>query len=186
MKFCSNCGIGVELRIPIGDDRSRFVCPSCHTIHYQNPRVVVGCLPVYGDRVLLCRRAIEPRREFWTLPAGFMENGESTLQGALRETWEEARARVDAPSLYRIFDLPHINQIYMFYRGELVDGAHASGPESLETALFEEADIPWQELAFPVVMEALREFFADRQSGQFPVRASELDPSWQHWWRRQP
>jgi ADP-ribose pyrophosphatase YjhB (NUDIX family) len=187
MKYCSNCGNAVELRIPTGDDRNRFVCARCETIHYQNPRLVVGCLPVHGERILLCRRAIEPRKHFWTLPAGFMENGETTQDGAQRETWEEARARLANVNLYRIFDLPHINQVYMFYRGELIDGAHGVGPESLETGLFEERDIPWDQLAFPVVMETLREFFADRSGGGvYPVRASGLDPHWHEWWKRQP
>jgi ADP-ribose pyrophosphatase YjhB (NUDIX family) len=184
MKFCSHCGHPVELRIPAGDDRQRYVCGHCHTIHYQNPRLIVGSLPVYGERVLLCRRAIEPRKDFWTLPAGFMENGETTLQGALRETWEEARARIDHEALYRVFDLPHINQVYMFYRGELVAGEFGIGPESSAVALFHEHEIPWQELAFPVVVETLREFFADRQNGSYPVRASGIDPSWRGWLQR--
>jgi len=185
MKFCSHCGGPVELRIPAGDDRNRFICASCDTIHYQNPRLIVGSLPVYGERILLCRRAIEPRKGFWTLPAGFMENGETTLAGAQRETWEEAQARLvdSSATLYRIFDLPEISQVYMFFRGELADGAYGVGPESLESALFEEDDIPWSELAFPVVMETLREFFDDRRQGHFPVRASGLDPERYAWWR---
>jgi ADP-ribose pyrophosphatase YjhB (NUDIX family) len=185
MKYCSNCGNPVELRIPAGDDRNRFVCARCETIHYQNPRLIVGCLVTHGERVLLCRRAIEPRKNFWTLPAGFMENGETTLAGAQRETWEEARARVVNATLYRVFDLPHISQVYMFYRGELADGVYGVGPESLASDLFEERDIPWDQLAFPVVMETLREYLADRRSGQFPVRASGLDPRWHEWWRGQ-
>lgn len=184
MKFCSQCGFSVELRIPPGDDRQRYVCVQCSTIHYQNPRLIVGCLPVCGERVLLCRRAIEPRKGFWTLPAGFMENGERTVDGALRETWEEARARVEGVALYRVFDLPHINQVYMFYRGELLNGEFGVGPESLEAALFLEHEIPWRELAFPVVVETLREFFADRQQGAYPVRVSGLDPSWGGWLQR--
>lgn len=185
MKFCSHCGYPVELRIPVGDDRQRHVCGQCNAIHYQNPRLIVGSLPVHGERVLLCRRAIEPRRDYWTLPAGFMENGESTLQGAQRETWEEARAKISDATLYRVFDLPHINQVYMFYRGELIDGAYGIGPESLEVELFHEHEIPWQQLAFPVVVETLREFFADRGRGDgYPVRASGIDPSWRGWFQR--
>lgn len=183
MRFCSHCGQPVELRIPDGDDRYRHVCTHCTTIHYQNPRVVVGCLPVSGDRVLLCRRAISPRHGFWTLPAGFLENGETTQQGAERETWEEARAKVANAELYRVFDLPHIDQIYMFYRADLLDEGYGAGPESLEVELFREADIPWQELAFPVVFESLREFFDDRRSGMFPVRASGLATDWRNWLR---
>lgn len=175
MKFCTSCGSAVALKIPEGDDRERFVCTSCQLIHYTNPRVIVGCVPVYEGRVLLCRRAIEPRRNYWTLPAGFMENGETTPQGAARETWEEARARVSNLELYRVFDVPYISQIYMFYRCELDDGVFGVGPESLETALYTEEEIPWDEIAFPVVHETLREFFADVEKGHFPVRVSAIE-----------
>lgn len=186
MRFCSQCGQPVERRIPDGDDRPRYVCTGCQTIHYQNPRVVVGCLPVSGERILLCRRAIEPRSGYWTLPAGFLENGETTLAGAQRETWEEACAQIDNPTLYRIFDLPHINQVYMFYRGDLRADAFAPGIESTEVALFEERDIPWSQLSFPVVVETLREFLADRISGDYPVRVSGLGPDWHEWLRPDP
>ena len=184
MKFCSSCGQPVELRVPDGDDRDRHVCINCGTIHYQNPRIIVGMLVTHGDRVLLCRRAIEPRSGFWTLPAGFMENGETTVQGAHRETWEEAQARVANEVFYRVFDLPHINQVYMFYRGELLNGEYGVGPESTEVALFHEHEIPWHELAFPVVQETLREFFEDRRGGHFPVRVSLIDRSWNGWFSR--
>ncbi|MDB6061193.1 MAG: hydrolase [Verrucomicrobiaceae bacterium] len=183
MRFCNQCGHLVEQLIPAGDDRMRYVCTQCHTIHYQNPRMIVGCLPVSGDRVLLCRRAISPRHGFWTLPAGFLENGETTQQGAERETWEEAHAKVANSTLYRVFDLPHIDQIYMFYRADLVGESYGPGTESLEVELFREEDIPWQELAFPVVFEALREFFDDRRSGNYPVRASGLPDNWNNWLR---
>lgn len=159
MKFCSDCGQKVGLAIPQGDDRQRFVCVSCETIHYQNPRLIVGCLPVYQGKVLLCKRAIEPRKNYWTLPAGFMENGESTAAGAARETWEEATAKVEGLSLYRVFDLPYIHQVYMFYRCDLVDGQFAPGLESLECALCDEHEIPWDDIAFPVVRDTLRSFF---------------------------
>lgn len=178
MKFCSECGHPVSQRVPEGDDRLRFICDHCQTIHYQNPQIVVGCLPVYGRQVLLCRRAIEPRRGYWTLPAGFMENGETTLEGACRETWEEARARVENEVLYRLFDLPQINQVYMFYRAEMPAAEFAPGSESLEVRLFEEAEIPWDELAFPVVVQALKDFFADRATGQYKVRVSGVKPVW--------
>ena len=161
IKFCTSCGAEVGLRIPEGDDRQRFVCVSCETIHYINPRVIVGCVPVFEGRILLCKRAIEPRRGYWTLPAGFMENGETTVQGAARETWEEARARVSDLELYRIFDVPHISQVYMFYRCEVVDGAFGVGPESSDSGLFLEQDIPWDEIAFPVIRETLQEYFVD-------------------------
>lgn len=176
MKFCSQCGEPVSQRVPEGDDRLRYVCDHCQTIHYQNPRIIVGCLPVHQHQVLLCRRAIEPRRRYWTLPAGFMENGETTLEGARRETWEEARARVQDEMLYRLFDLPHINQVYMFYRAQLVSPEFAAGSESLEVRLFDEEEIPWDELAFPVIELALRDFFSDRRLGRYQVRVSSVEP----------
>lgn len=170
MKFCKSCGNTVTLRIPAGDDRERYVCISCEEIHYSNPRIIVGCLPVYEGRVLLCKRAIEPRKNYWTLPAGFMENGETTLEGASRETWEEARARVSNLELYRVFDVPYISQVYMFYRCDLDDGEFGVGPESLETALFCQDNIPWDQIAFPVVHETLKAFFVDAVEGHYPVR----------------
>lgn len=178
MKFCTSCGGRVALQIPEGDDRERHVCTNCGMIHYTNPRVIVGCLPVHEGRVLLCKRAIEPRRNFWTLPAGFMENGETTLQGAARETWEEARARVSKMDLYRVFDVPHISQVYMFYRCEVDNGEYGVGPESLESGLYTQDDLPWDDIAFPVVYETLREFFSDASEGQFPVRVSSVDLGW--------
>lgn len=178
MKFCSSCGQPVSRRIPEGDDRPRYVCDSCNSIHYQNPRIVVGAIPVFGQRILLCRRAIEPRRGFWTLPAGFMENGETTLEGACRETWEEARARIEQPVLYRLFDLPHINQVYMFYRAEMPAPEFAAGAESEAVDLFEEEQIPWEELAFPVMTDVLRDFFEDRRQGRYRVRVSGVVSGW--------
>ena len=175
MKFCTSCGSSVALQIPAGDDRERFVCTICELIHYINPRVIVGCVPVYEGRVLLCKRAIEPRKNYWTLPAGFMENGETTPQGAARETWEEARARVSNLDLYRVFDVPYISQVYMFYRCDLDDGSFGVGPESLESDLYEEQDIPWDDIAFPVVYETLKEYFTDVRSGHFPVRVSAIE-----------
>ncbi|MFA7553004.1 MAG: NUDIX hydrolase [Spongiibacteraceae bacterium] len=180
MKYCSDCGQSVQKIIPEGDNRLRYVCSSCDTIHYQNPRVIVGTIPVCGEQVLLCRRAIEPRKGFWTVPAGFMENGESTLEGAVRETWEEARAKVTNAMFYRLFDLPYIDQVYIFYRADLQDKQYAAGPESLEVVLFHEHEIPWDEIAFPVVVDVLKELFEDRKGGEFPVRASGVDPKWQH------
>lgn len=152
------------------DDRLRYVCDHCGIIHYQNPKIVVGSLPVWQGKVLLCRRAIEPQYGLWTLPAGFMENGESTLAGAERETFEEAGAQINNSHLYRLFDIPFISQVYLFYRADLVGGVHSPGAESLETCLFEEADIPWHELAFPVIHDVLKEYFEDRKAGVFPVR----------------
>jgi len=155
MNFCSHCGQPVTLRIPVGDTLPRHVCDACGTIHYQNPKIVTGCIPEWEDRLLLCRRAIEPRRGLWTLPAGFMENGETTAEGAARETLEEALARVEIDRLYALFNIPHINQVYLMFRARLLDLEFAPGPESLEVALFREDEIPWQELAFPVVQETL-------------------------------
>ena len=175
MKFCTSCGSNVALKIPEGDDRERFVCTSCDSIHYINPRVIVGCVPTHQGKVLLCKRAIEPRYGYWTLPAGFMENGETTPEGAARETWEEARARVSQLELYRIFDVPYISQVYMFYRCELDNGEFGVGPESLECGLYTEENIPWDEIAFPSVKETLRDYFSDVKSGHFPVRVSAIE-----------
>ncbi|MFV3333733.1 NUDIX hydrolase [Pseudomonas sp. NY15437] len=176
MKFCSLCGAGVSLRTPSGDNRPRFVCDQCQTVHYQNPRIVAGCLPVWEGRILLCRRAIAPRQGFWTLPAGFMENGETLEQAAARETLEEANARVNSLQLYTVFDLPHISQVYVFFRAELADLHFSAGEESLDVQLFEESDIPWDELAFPTVGRTLEYFLADRLVQNFPVRNEGILP----------
>jgi ADP-ribose pyrophosphatase YjhB (NUDIX family) len=175
MKFCSKCGGEVDERIPEGDDRLRHICNNCDTIHYINPRVIVGCVVEHESKILLCKRAIEPRSGLWTLPAGFMENGETTLQGAARETWEEARAVVIDQQFYRLFDVPDISQVYMFYRARLVDGAFGVGPESVEVRLFSEEEIPWREIAFPVVYHTLREYFHDRDKQDWPVRVSAIN-----------
>jgi ADP-ribose pyrophosphatase YjhB (NUDIX family) len=174
MKYCSTCGNKVVLRVPAGDNRERYLCERCDTIHYQNPRIVTGCLAIWEDQVLLCKRSIQPRDGFWTLPAGFLENGETAQAGAIRETWEEAQAKVAIDDLYTMFSLPHISQIYLFYRARLVDGSFAAGPESAEVALFREEDVPWGELAFPVVRDTLRHFFRDRISNQFAVHTGDI------------
>ena len=174
MNFCSQCGLAVVRRIPPGDDRPRFVCDGCGRIHYENPRVIVGCVATVEDRVLLCKRAIAPRQGLWTLPAGFMENGETSVEGAARETWEEARARVSDQQLYRMFDLPQINQVYLFYRAKVVAGEFGVGSESTAVELFSEAEIPWREIAFPVVSQTLKEFFPDRRQQHYPVRVSSI------------
>ena len=161
-------------RVPQGDSRERFICDDCDTIHYQNPRVVTGCLVTWQDKVLLCRRAIDPRSGLWTLPAGFLENGETTQEGAARETWEEACARVEVIDLYTMFSLPHISQIYMFYRAELVDGTYSAGEETLEAELFAEQEIPWSELAFPVIEKTLELYFRDRPRDKFPVHTHDI------------
>lgn len=173
MNFCSHCGSTVRFAIPTGDDRPRYLCDSCESIHYQNPRIIAGTLPVSGSRILLCRRAITPRKGFWTLPAGFMENAETTQEAAVRETREEACAEVNIHGLYTLIDLPHINQVYMIFRAEL-EGSFAPGIESLEVALFEEYEIPWGELAFPTIERTLQHFFADRESSRFPLHISAI------------
>lgn len=176
MKFCSQCGHAVSRLIPEGDTRLRYVCGACTEVHYQNPNIVAGAVPVWGSQVLLCRRAIEPRRGFWTLPAGFMENGETMEQAAARETLEEACARLSDLHLYSLFDLPHINQVHVFFRAQLADLAFAAGTESLEVRLFEESEIPWSELAFRTVARTLECWLSDRREGSFPVRNEALPP----------
>ncbi|MBP0048226.1 NUDIX hydrolase [Marinobacterium sp. AK62] len=178
MNFCSQCGHKVSLRIPAGDNRERHVCDHCGSIHYQNPRIVAGCLPVHGHQVLLCKRAIEPRYGLWTLPAGFMENGESTEEAALRETLEEARAEVVLRKLYTVSSILHVNQVQMIYLADLPEAHFGSSEETLETRLFSEDEIPWDELAFPTIRNALRFFFADRAetSPSFPLRHLALSP----------
>ncbi|KAF1065681.1 MAG: NADH pyrophosphatase [Pseudomonas citronellolis] len=180
MNFCSQCGAPVRLRIPEGDNRPRYVCERCHTVHYQNPRIVAGCLATWEGRVLLCRRAIAPRQGFWTLPAGFMENAETIAEAAARETLEEACARVGNLQLYTVFDLPHISQVYIFFRAELLAEEFAAGEESLEVGLFEESDIPWGELAFPTVGRTLECWFGDRAVHHYPVRNEAIAPMLGH------
>ena len=175
MKFCGKCGASVTLKVPVDDNRQRHVCDACETIHYINPKVIVGCLPTVGDKILLCKRAIEPRYGKWTLPAGFMENGETSADGAARETWEEAAAKAVDLALYRIFDVPHISQVYLFYRCGIENDEFGVGPESLESALFSEEEIPWDELAFPTVIELLKEFLKDRQTDEYPVRNTVIN-----------
>ncbi|MDA8389952.1 MAG: NUDIX hydrolase [Gammaproteobacteria bacterium] len=174
MKFCGECGAVLVRRVPEGDTRMRDVCVSCSAIHYENPKVVAGCLPSWEGRILLCRRAIEPRYGFWTLPAGFMENEETTSEAAARETLEEASARVDIEGLYTLFNLPHISQVYLMFRARLRDLDFGPGTESLEVALFDEREIPWDEIAFPAIRETLRLYFADRARGEFPFRSGDL------------
>jgi ADP-ribose pyrophosphatase YjhB (NUDIX family) len=176
MKFCSHCGSDrLDFRVPDGDTLPRYVCAVCNTIHYQNPKIVVGCLPVWEEQVLLCKRAIEPRYGLWTLPAGFLENGESLPAGALRETLEEASARVEIEDLYTIISLPQINQVYMMFRSRLVDLGFGPGTESLEVQLFDEQDVPWEQLAFRTITRTLRNWFLDRKLGAFPLRLSTLE-----------
>ena len=169
MKFCSECGKSVVHRIPEGDNRLRFICEHCDTIHYQNPNLVVGCLPVWNDQVLLCKRAIEPCSGLWTLPAGFMENQESLEEAGIRESVEEANANLEIENLYSVISLPHINQIYVLYRAKLLDLDFYAGPESLDVRLFHEEEIPWEKLAFKTIDVTLKHFFEDRKKGIFPT-----------------
>lgn len=177
MKYCSKCGAVVEQKIPAGDNRHRYVCNSCHTIHYENPCIIAGCLPVYQDQVLLCKRAIEPRYGLWTLPAGFMENGESTEQAALRETLEEANAQVVIRSLYTMTSILHVDQVQMIYLADMPEPKFSISDESLEVELFRESEIPWDALAFPTITNALKFYFSDRKTGQFPLRHLEMSRS---------
>lgn len=181
MTFCSACGAQTVRKIPPGDDHLRDVCEACGVIHYQNPKVIVGTLPYYDGKVMLCKRAIEPRYGYWTLPAGFLEMRESTWEGAQRETREEAGAKVDHGQLYGVYDLPHISQIYMFYLAEVVDGKCSAGAESLEVAWFDEEDIPWSELAFTVVDAMLKRYFEDRRRGEFSPCHEVMQPHREPW-----
>jgi len=175
MKYCSECGAEVMLEIPSGDNRLRHICSSCSTIHYSNPKIVAGSLPVWKDRVLLCRRAIEPRHGLWTLPAGFMENDETTVEAAIRETEEEAGANIAIRDLYTMISLVHINQVYMMFLADLQDKDFAPGEESLEVALFREHEIPWNDIAFPVIAETLRLYYADEKRGVFDTHIGEMN-----------
>ncbi len=174
MKFCTLCGANLSLRIPEADDRARHVCDGCGHVHYQNPRVIVCALPCFEDKVLLCKRAIEPRYGLWTLPGGFMENGESTLDAARRETLEEAGARIDVLGLYAIYHIIHIDQVHMFYLANLKDLNFAAGTESLEVRLCSADEVPWEELAFPAVADTLRHYFRDLPSRRFPLRLADV------------
>lgn len=178
IKFCSQCGSEVELRIPEGDNLPRYVCPTCHAIHYQNPKVIVGCIPEWQNKILLCRRAIDPSHGKWTLPAGFMENHETLLQGAARETLEEANARVEIRELYAVYSLPHISQVYMLFRAQLLDLDFSPGIESLEVRLFEEYEIPWNEIAFRVIHDPLKRYLQERHDGQPRFHTGIIDRGW--------
>lgn len=165
MKFCSECASPVSLQVPEGDNRPRYVCIECEAIHYHNPKMVVGSIPVWDEdgqiRVLLCKRAIEPRHGYWTLPAGFMENDETTSQAAERETQEEAGANIEIGDLFSLLNVAQVHQVHLFYLARLRDLDFAAGVESLEVKLFAEHEIPWDDLAFPTIRKTLELFFAD-------------------------
>ncbi len=175
MKFCSNCGAPLTLKVPTGDTLPRHVCDACSTVHYQNPRMVVGCIAEWEDRILLCRRGIEPRRGLWTVPAGYMENGETTFQGAIRETLEEANARVEIGPLYALYNIPHISQVYILFRARLLDSDVQPGAETLEARLFSEPEIPWDRIAFVSVRNALAHYFEDRRRGEYPFHMGTIE-----------
>ena len=174
MKFCSSCGSTVELKIPESDNRHRFVCGACKEIHYQNPKVVTGCISEWQDKVLICKRAIEPKKGLWTLPAGFMENGETVQQGAARESLEEANAEMQDMKLFSVYSIPHISQVYTFYIATVKDGVASAGDESLETKFVSEEEMPWDELAFPVVRETLKLYYQDKRLGKFTTHYGDI------------
>lgn len=176
IKFCSHCGSEVVHRVPQGDSLVRAVCDRCGHIQYLNAKIVVGCLPVHGERILICKRAIEPRLGLWTLPAGYMEENESVSEGAAREAMEEANAKVQIEDLYTVYSIPHISQVYMMFRAKLLDTDVSPGVESLEVKLVTEAEIPWDQLAFTMVRRTLEHFLEDRKRGVFVTRFGDIRP----------
>ena len=166
MKYCSNCGQSIEIKIPAGDHLPRHTCAACGIIHYQNPRIIAGCIPVWEDQILICRRAIEPRHGFWTIPAGFLENEETVAEGAAREAQEEALADVEIGSLLAVINVLHAHQVHMMYRARLRSLDFGVGPESLEVKLVRQQEIPWDELAFQSVRFSLERFLEDRATGR--------------------
>jgi ADP-ribose pyrophosphatase YjhB (NUDIX family) len=174
IRHCRACGAPTEYRVPDDDTRDRAVCTACRTIHYENPLNVVGTLPVLDGRVLLCRRNIEPRRGFWTLPAGFMELGETTEQGALRETVEEAGAEVELGPLFTVMNVVRVGQVHFYYRARMMSDRLDPGPETIEARMFDEAEVPWDELAFLTVKYTLERYFEDRRRGQFAVHTADI------------
>ncbi len=174
MNYCSKCGQPVRRETPAGDNRERDVCGACGTVHYVNPTVVLGCVPTWNDKILLCKRAIEPRYGYWTVPAGFMEVGETMAQGAARETREEALAEVEIGDLLALVDVIRARQVHVFFRAFLRTDQYGAGEESLETELFDEKDIPWDDIAFPSVTYALQRFIDDRRRGASDVHITAM------------
>ena len=175
MKFCGDCGSKVEKRIPEGDNLERDCCTKCDSIHYSNPKVIVGTVPIKDNKVLLCKRAIQPRYGLWTLPAGFLENGETIEEGAFRETKEETNTEVKMGNLYAIFNIPQINQVYMLHLAEVINEDYSKTSESLEVEFFSESEIPWQELAFPFVPTTLKNYFKDCKKGEYPLTTQIIE-----------
>ena len=174
MNYCSQCGGKLHIATPPMDNRNRHICDDCGVVHYENPKIIVGTLPIFDNKVLLCRRAIEPRLGYWTLPAGFLENNESSKTGAKRETFEEAGVTYGDSTLYRVFDIPHISQVYIFYLAHLSSPDFLAGEESLEVAFFDEKEVPWPDLAFPVMRDILVDYFSDRKTGHYQVLSSKV------------
>ena len=177
IQYCNHCAATVIFTVPPGDSLARHVCPACGHIQYENPRLVVGCVAEWEGRILLCRRAIEPRLGYWTLPAGFMENGETTAQAAARETLEEAGARIAMDAPFAMISIAHINQVHLFYRGRMSSPDFAAGEESLEVSLYRPEDIPWADLAFRSVSLCLEYYLADRASGRYGFHEAALLPA---------
>ncbi len=163
-KFCTQCGHSMIRQIPEDDDHVREVCASCGHVHYENPKMVVGTIPVFQKRILMCKRNIEPRKGWWTLPAGYLENDESVQQGAVRETLEETRAQVRILSPYRMFNILFVDQIYLMFIAELLSQDFGPTPESTDVRLFSESDIPWDEIAFDVIRQTMKDYFQDRKN----------------------
>ncbi|GAA0745732.1 NUDIX hydrolase [Ideonella azotifigens] len=174
IRHCRACGSPTAYIVPADDSRPRAVCSQCHTVHYENPLNVVGTVPVWQDQVLLCRRAIEPRYGLWTLPAGFMELGETTAQGAERETDEEAGAQIEMQGLFTVLSVPRVGQVHLFYLARMLDTTLNPGPETLEAKLFREDEIPWDEIAFRTVRDTLLHYFEDRKTGRFEVHTGDI------------
>jgi len=174
MIYCTHCASPLVQRIPSGDDRARHICDACGTIHYQNPKMVVGTVPRYRDRILLCRRAIEPRYGFWTLPAGYLETGETLADGARRETLEEAGAQVDGLIPYAAFNITFVSQIYFMFLADMVSDEFSAGYESLEVRLFREHEIPWTDIAFTVIRETLTQYYTDLEKGCFEFHMGDI------------
>lgn len=174
MKYCSECGGRIARRTPYGDRVPRYVCDSCQTIHYQNPRVIVGCIAEWRGRILLCRRAIQPRYGYWTIPAGFLENEESSVDGAIRETWEETGTQIEIDGLYSVFDVTEVHQVYLIYRAHLLSPWFNPGSESLEVRLLRPDEIPWDRLSYPAVKRILERYIEERETGCFGIYVGSL------------
>jgi ADP-ribose pyrophosphatase YjhB (NUDIX family) len=176
IRHCRQCGASVVYRLPDdGDTKQRAICSACHTVHYENPLNVVGTVPMLGDKVLLCKRNIEPRKGKWTLPAGFMELDETTAEGAARETLEEAGAQFEMGPLFSLLNVRRVGQVHFFYRATLLNDQFDPGQETMEARLFAEEDIPWDELSFRTVRETLLRYFADRRAGQFGIHCVDVE-----------